>query len=97
MFHYLFMGSVRIWQWIEHTWENLATGETMHGGSGSGSDIYRERDPATREDETRPDAAERRQPRRESRRQEKRGWRKKDCAGRWILQYVNIFLIDSFL
>ncbi|GFQ83422.1 hypothetical protein TNCT_136461 [Trichonephila clavata] len=41
------------WQWIEHTWGNLATGQTLYEGSGSGSDIYRGRDPATRE--TRPD------------------------------------------
>ncbi|GFQ79087.1 hypothetical protein TNCT_731281 [Trichonephila clavata] len=41
----------------------------MYGGSGSGSDIYRERDPATREtrpDQTGPDGAERRQRKREA-------------------------------
>ncbi|GFR08606.1 hypothetical protein TNCT_220831 [Trichonephila clavata] len=63
--------------------ENLATGDTMYGGSGSGSGIYRERDPATRE--TRPDGAERRQRKRESRIQEKRGWRKKDC---WTMDFA---------
>ncbi|GFR31459.1 uncharacterized protein TNCT_212611 [Trichonephila clavata] len=41
------------WQWNEHTWENLATGETMYGGSGSGSGRYRGRGPVT--GETRPD------------------------------------------
>ncbi|GFR32692.1 hypothetical protein TNCT_659051 [Trichonephila clavata] len=78
----------------------LATGETMYGGSGSGSGIYRERDPATRErraDQTGPDAAERRQRKRESWRQEKTWLEKKRTAGRWILQSVNIFIIYSFL
>ncbi|GFQ68414.1 hypothetical protein TNCT_298061 [Trichonephila clavata] len=49
-----FQGSdTHTWQWIEHTWENLATGETLYEGSGSGSGIYRGRDPAT--GGTRPD------------------------------------------
>ncbi|GFR22312.1 hypothetical protein TNCT_453431 [Trichonephila clavata] len=75
----------------------------MYGGSGNGSGIYRERDPATREDETRrpdktgPDARQK-----EGSGSEKAGDKKnvvggRRTTGRWILQSVNIFIIYSFL